>query len=1143
MKGNIRLLLSIWVAGQLLLGIYKTYGQNTVSMAKDRKQESKPLKTVLLTLEKKYKISFFYESKLIENKFIVTPIGAASTLEAELQQILSPLSLRFQKVRSQVYVILAEEKKQVTPVEPITDHLPSVNKEITNLNQYSSVIGKSELETIRIEKQVKGSITFGETASPLPGVSVTIKGTTKGTVTDANGVYNLPIPSTNTVLVFRFVGYETQEVSVGARTVVDIEMVEDVKALQEVVVVGYGFQTRRDLTGAISSIKSEAIMQQPITSVEQAPQGLTSGVQVIHNSGKPNMSVTIRIRGTGTVNSSDPLTVVDGIPLSTGSMKSINPNDVEAIEILKDASATAIYGARAANGVVMITTKRGTPGKTRFSLDSYAGIQHSWHRIPLLDAENYAKVNNEARHNANLYRSATQQLRLNPAFTDPALLGKGTDWLDAIFRTGSIQSHQLTISGGNEKSTFAISGNYFNNQGIIIHSGFQRLSFRVNSDHKLSRRLAMGNTLLLSGTREEPQVDNDEFNGLLSTAMRQEPTLPVRLPDGSFAGPTGNFSADARNPVQQAELEDVINKSLHVLGNAYAEYEFITGLRFRSTFNLELNVSTEDNYNPVYETGNRKNLTSSLYRSYSTGISLTWDNVASYTHVFNQIHNLTVTGGVSAQDVKTEFISASTFDFRSDDPSMRVLSAGIGVQKNYGDLWEVSLVGYLGRVNYVVKNKYLVTASFRVDGSSRFGKGNKYGAFPSGSIGWRITEEPFMAILPFLTEVKLRASWGRMGNQNINNYDFAQTLTSNLTYTLGDDQKRVTGIAPTMLANTDIQWETTTQTDAGVDFSLFKNHLFGTIDLFNKKTTDMLVYLPVHGSSGYTSAAPVNAGTVRNWGLEFALGYQFKKSDFSFRINGNASTIRNKVLSLGGGEPIVHGNTRAGDLAKTEVGRPISSFYGYRVAGIFQNQDEIDRYARQPGAVPGDFRFVDLNNDGRITEEDRSYLGSPFPAITLGLQTAITFKKFDFNLLFTGVLGNKVANSNKYYLESGSNAYNKSKYILNRWTGPGTSNETPRLTWDDPNNNTRASSWYIEDGSYIRVKNVQLGYSLSKKTLSFMGLTRMRVYISSQNLFTFTAYQGWDPEVGRPENSLDLGIDKALYPQARSFIAGLNIDF
>lgn len=968
---------------------------------------------------------------------------------------------------------------------------------------------------------VSGRVT-DQKGEPIPGVTVSAEGESIGTVTDLDGIFSLNVPDQAT-LVFSFIGYQTQRVSVGDRNIINISLIEEVSSMDEFVVVGYGTQSKRNVTSSIGSVTSEDIGNYPVQQVAQALQGKVAGLHIVQNSGAPGSSLTMRIRGIGTVNNSDPLYVIDG---NLGADPSdLDPSHIETIEVLKSASAAAIYGAQGANGVVLITTKSGTRGVANLQVDYYRGFQEVHKTMPMMNGRQFAATYNQALINSGR----------SPLFSNVDEIGQGTDWQNEIFRTAPIQNIGFSVNGGSDQGTYFISGGYFQQKGIVLNTDYSRISFRINSEYKVSPIISFGENLSLSyGLRNI--IPEFGSRNPVPNAWNMDPTTPVKNPDGTWGFP--KFS-DTKNPVAEATLYHNTTKRPSLNGSAYLTVAPHDNVVFRSQINLNLGFSDGYQFNPTYDIFPlQRNLVASVTRTGYQWSNWDWQNTVTYNASWGE-HDIEVLGGVTALSHHSEAISASgqgVPENANTDPNLRYLDlANIGQQVT-GNAGEYGMFSVLGRVNYSYKGTYLLTANFRSDGSSKFGSNNRYGAFPSFSAGWRISDEAFLKDLAFINDIKIRGGWGMLGNQNsLPNYAFANSLTSNLIYVFGQDVSQ--GQALTSEGNPDLKWETTRETDLGIDFLGFNSKVSFSANYYYKKTTDMLLRIPVAAYTGVQQAPFVNGGDVLNKGIELMLGYQSTQSDhFHYDVSVNFAHNTNEVTQLNNNQAAIFS---AGNYSRTVVGQPIATFYGYVTDGIFQTEEEVEHHAFQsPGTSAGDIRFKDLNNDGVINQEDRTNIGNPWPDFTYGINGNFRYRQFDLSLAFQGVYGNDIVGAWKYFTQ-GSNFYNYDLEMLNSWNGEGSSNSIPRLNVNDPNDNLRISSYFIEDGSYLRLKHLQLGYTLPSGTIK--QIKKLRLYVTGQNLLTLTNYPGFDPEIGSPGSSLDIGVDRGYYPQPRTITVGLNV--
>jgi len=997
-------------------------------------------------------------------------------------------------------------------------------------------------ESTNNTREVNG-VVLDEGGGLLPGASIAIKGTVIGTSTDLDGKFTIQVKTNKDVVVISYLGYKTQELIIGSKSKIKILLEQEANALDGVVVVGYGNQKVKELTGSIGFVNESTLKESSVPTVSQALQGKVAGVQVISDSGEPGGGIAVRIRGTGTFGNNDPLYVIDGFPTKSG-MSSVNPSDIASISILKDAAASSIYGARAANGVIIITTKKGKAGKSKISIDSYVGFQKSANRINVLNAEDYVNITKEGYRNSGLADDSFWENASN--YGSGKKYPIDTDWQDEVFRDAAIENHQFTFSGGSEKSNYLFSLGYYRLDGIVIGSGFERVSARINGSTKFSDKFKVGTNLSLSNSTTDLIPDDNSWTSVLFGALRARPTVPVRDETGAWGGNIGpaEYVGDGDNPVRLALQNYNKQKSYRALGNSYLEYNPIPNLSFKSSYGYDFLYSKGKDFNPTYVEGNSQVIQNELFENSSLATTWVWENTVNYNFDLNDNNHFEVFTGITKEQNSFETLNASRKNFPNNQKYIWYLGAGTGTRDNSGEASEYALLSYIGRVNYNYKGKYLFQANVRRDGSSRFGKSSRYGTFPSVSAGWVISDENFLKDVNVLNYLKFRASYGKLGNQDIySNYPWASTLDL-VYYPLGTSQTTESGYAPNSPSNPDVTWETSIQSNFGFDIKAFNNSVTLTADYFIKDTEDMLLRLPAPATSGYSTTAYTNVGKIRNSGLELALDYQSPSDrEFTYSVGGNFTKIKNEVKDLGSVDYIWSDQTYLGERwTRTEVGKPISQFFGYVADGLFQNVSEVADHAVQPSAQPGDIRFKDVNNDGKLDDKDRTYIGDPNPDFTFSTYVQTNFKNFDFSLRLYGSYGNDIYNGMIRQLETVSEPYNKWSYILDRWTGEGTSNSVPRVTRDDVNQNTRSSSRMVEDGSFLRIKNVQIGYSLPKDVLEKLKVERLRLYLSAENLHTFTSYRGFDPEMYQTKGSrTDLGVDRAKYPVASSFVLGINL--
>ena len=1000
---------------------------------------------------------------------------------------------------------------------------------------------------LQAQHTVSGRVTTPPGDEPVIGAIVQVKGTEIGTVTDLDGRFQVTVPNDASVLEIHYTGYTSQEIEVGIRSTVDVMLSESISQLDEVIVTGYGSQKRSNISGSVSTVNASEIAEQPILRVEQALQGRTAGVQVAQVSGSPGSALTVRVRGAGTINNSDPLYIVDGMPVD--GLDFLNPNDIESINVLKDAASAAIYGARGANGVVLITTKSGKrnqPGTVTYEM--YAGTQRAARLLDLLTAREYAVLQNEA------YVAAGKTPL--PEFANPDVLGEGTDWQEAIFTSAPISNHQLSIQGGGEKSAFALSGNFFNQDGIVggDKANFKRATVRLNGNHELKKWLTIGNNIGFTWFERDAIGENSQYNSPIIRALNIDPVTPIRKADGTYAYSTYT-DTDIANPVNGIEQTYNRWRTNRVLGGVFGEVKVLKNLQFRSTFSLDVTFALQRQFYPKFDLSNipeiseapaaEKSTTNSVSVANHTWRNLQLENVVTWTPAINTQHDLTLIAGTTALSNRYDGSGGANTNL----PSNRWEDAYIGntidpieSQSAWQTANESALLSYFGKANYAFDDTWLLSATLRVDGSSRFGANNRYGVFPSFSAGWIISHANSWNrdIIDFL---KLRASWGQNGNDRIGDYSFTTVVSSGQNYTFGPDETITNGSVALNAANPDLKWETISQTDVGVDMEMYDGRINLTADYYLKKTSDMLYASPIPLVAG--TAAPIqNVATAENRGVELSLGYRNVSGQLKYALTGNISFIKSEVTSLGtGGEPVYSGYIQAANAnaSKTDVGHPLAAFYGYVTDGIFQTQEEVEAGAFQnAGTAPGDIRFKDLDGNGVIDVNDQTYIGNPTPDFTYGFSGELEWKGIGLNFFFQGTQGNDIFNNTVRY---DFTYVNRPASVLDRWTGTGTSNDEPRVNLSDPNQNARVSDRFIEDGSYLRLKTIQLSYSLPSKVINRLGVEKCKFYISGHNVFTLTKYEGYDPDIGSIGGPLELGIDRGFYPLARTVMGGVSLTF
>lgn len=1004
------------------------------------------------------------------------------------------------------------------------------------------------------EKLVSGTITDDE-GLPLPGVNIFVRETTIGTTSDFDGYYEIAIPAiiSKPVLVFRFVGFLEQEIPVGTKALINVSLQSDVKLLDEMVVVGYEVRRKADVIGAVSSIKMDELNSLPVSGLDEALQGRAAGVNITSNTGMPGEGVKIRIRGVGSINSSnDPLFIVDGIP-TANALNVLHPNDIESVDILKDASSTAIYGSRANNGVVLITTRKGVKGKPRIEFNSQVGFQQHGKLTEMANTAQYVEMYNEAAQNDNAF---IDNPRLQRKYIEPdfAATLPDVDQLEAIFRNGFIQNQNLSISGGDDKLTYLISGNYFSQEGIIIGSDYERMSGKVSLSSKLSDIIKIGTNINV--TKSDNNLigsSGDGYGGnggsVVRYAMFRTPAIAIRDANGEFVDlpERQDLLGDGYNPVGLATYMSNNLGQKRFFGDVNLQAKILPTLTFTSTFGGDILVSQGRRFDRNWGTNNRINNPNRLTIADGTDQSWTWSNVLSYNKLFGVKHDFSAILGSEAIKGTGYYHSSTQQDFPDQTDILVFLGNGLGNTMVNEDRWGYSLLSFFGKANYTYNGKYLFSGTLRRDGSSRFSPDNRWGTFYSVSAGWRLDKEAFLAEADNINMLKLRVGYGAIGNQEIGNYAYSDQVGYNYDYPFGGTLNR--GYAISVLGNQNLQWETSEQFNVGIDLGLWEDKLIASLDFYNKVNENMLVREPIPPSAGYAEPAWVNKGKILNQGIDLELNYRNTFNEFYIEVGGNVGFLHNEVLELP--SPILNGRIDNGVFAtRSEVGSPVGSFYLYEMDGIFQDELEIFTSAYQGVNVrPGDVKYVDQNGDGLIDEKDRKHVGSSIPKFTAGLNLAAAYKQFDLGMFFQAATGHKIYYQVATDIEGFYRSFNiTERYYDERWTGPGTSNTQPRASWASKANNTRPSTRFLEDGSYIRLKNIQLGYTFNTDVTGRIGIQKLRIYVNAYNLLTFTKYPGLDPEMTTSNNSAGegdaaAGIDWGTYPVARSYNFGVQLSF
>ena len=1097
-------------------------GQELLKKKISLKIKSEEIKNILSEIERLSGGRFMYSPEIIQSSRRVSIMARNEEVATVLNRLLQPIGIRYEVVNN--YIILSRKNDIVGIL----------------YQSVSSIDNESPLKTIR------GKVT-SENGDPLGGVSVAAKNAKVGTATDSKGDFALTLDDQVTTLVFTHVGYITREVTLNEGSNLSVVLHVDAKGLSDVVVVGYGQVKKNDVTGAVSTIPVREMKKLAVTSIDQALQGRAAGVLITQNSGAPGGSTTIRIRGGNSIQGdNEPLYVIDGVPfkndgVSTGSsfnvLSTLNPNDIESVSILKDASSTAIYGSRGANGVVIITTKRGKAGKPVITFESYYGIQKIRRKYPVLSGGEYAAFLNDV--NINDGRA--------PIFSQVQIdsIGKGVDWQDEIFERAPISNYQLSMSGGDEKTQYAMTAGYFNQDGVVKKSGFERYSFRINLDKRINDRLKIGNSLSINRTTTDQSRTDGTLGsaGLVTIAALQfPPIVPIRNSDGSYVitSPYLNFTAD--NPVALALDSKNRNTAYRIFGNLFGEYRIIEGLTFKVIVGVDGILQKQGVYTPRTVSSG---LSQGGFASVSNTQSLTWinENLLTYNKAIGLDHHINLLAGYTQQANRTESSSSSSRNFVDDNLGYNNLALGSVALVPNSSVNTWGLKSYLGRVNYNFKNKYLVTASIRADGSSRFGKNNRYAYFPSGAVAWKISEEPFFGAGNVFSELKLRASYGLTGNQDgIGNYP-AYSLLGTQNYVFGNVVS--TGVGPAQIANPDLSWETTKQADIGLDMGLLNGRLTLTADVYLKKTRDLLLNLTIPSTSGFSSAIK-NLGSVENKGIELTISSRNLTGEFQWNTDLNVSTNKNSVTDIGGAKEIFAGEVA--NIAQSlnsgviRVGLPLGSFYGYITDGVYQTAAEISKLSDAQAKKPGDRKYRDLNNDNVINDLDRTVIGTAQPKYIGGFTNTFSYKGIELSVFLQGVYGNDILNANRFELEYLNGTNNQSKDVLRRWSLTNTNTDIPRATSTRPAN--RISTRQIEDGSYLRLKNIQLAYTFPASFVDALKVQSIRLHVSLQNFVTWTNYSGFDPEVNRfGQDSRSQGFDYSGYPAAKTVFFGLNVGF
>jgi TonB-linked SusC/RagA family outer membrane protein len=983
-------------------------------------------------------------------------------------------------------------------------------------------------------KTITGTVTGA--GLPIPSANILIKNTDRGTATDFDGNYSIEA-SPSDVLIFSYVGYVTKEIKVGDQTVINVELEEDLNQLDEIVLIGYGSVKKKDLTGAVSTVEGEELEKRTVTSIQETLSGQLPGVQV-SSSGAPGSEAQVTVRGFSTLNNNSPLFVVDDVPLDD--IGFLSPNDVESVQVLKDASATAIYGSRASNGVIIITTKRGKAGKLSVSVDAYSSFQTVGNTPDLANATEYARTINQGRLNDGD----------TPLYENPENFGAGTDWFDVVTQDALLNNIAINVNGGSEKIKVSSGLSYQTQDGLEKGSDFERITARLNSEFKILDNLSLTQSFSIG------QSFTTNGPGLIFDALRLEPITSPYLPAYEQPAALNEFSifsptiTDVPNALGRLARNFNEVNFLRGVGTLALNWEIIEGLSLKTQFSANFSTYEQNRFTPnFFIEPDDQQILNSVERNHNNRMNTVWNNILSYNKTIKD-HDFGLMGGIIFEGREHRTLYGRGLNTPSNDPDLRFLDAATEGFFTSGNNENYNLISYIGRLNYNFKSKYLLTATFRADGSSLFPDDNKWGFFPSISGAWVVSDEDFINNEGVLSYLKLRAGWGQIGNDNRNSLPQNARLTTivNDFTTVGSEQNLYVAAVPGNVGNANLQWETVEDINLGIDAKFFESKLGINLDVYQRKTFDMLMpqSIPAYLGSGF-DAQWANVGNFETRGFDLGINFKADIGQVKSNFTLNISHFKPEATKLADGEAVLDGNDQRLDLlARTEEGRTPGQFFGFVTDGIFQNQTEINSHSDQfgniiqPNAQPGDFRFRDLNGDGQLTDEDRTFIGDPTPDFTFGFKMAFEYKNFDFNALFTGTYGNDAINVARAYIGNGGELYNSYAGVLaNSWNGEGSTNSEPRISIDDPNGNFRYSDYYVEDGSFLRFQNFQLGYSFPETFLKKAGLARARVYLSGENIFTLTSFSGLEVDLG---GSATLrGVEYGSYPIPRTLSIGINL--
>ena len=1123
----------------------------------ESRSRAKSLKDFLIDLGRQHQVSILFEEETVKNIMITGTASQQSEnkLEKQLSDLLKPLNLRFKKAGKEAYVIVSRSEKKVSEAA-----IATIEKEGITPVSSETPTGKSDVSIAKINKVnsedviVKGTVT-DERGDGLPGVSVVIKGSQRGVSTDGSGKYEITGTGTNAVLIFSFVGYLPKEETIGNRSLIDVSLAIDNKTLDEVVVIGYGTARKKDLTGAVSVVGRREFGDVAATSAQQLLQGKIAGVQIVNSSGLPGSNAKIIIRGVGSLTNSDPLYVIDGI--QGGDINSVSPYDIQDITVLKDAASVAIYGASAANGVVLITTKKGKAGTPKVTYNGYVGVAQAWKKLDMLDAPQYVQLVKNI--------DAAQGNKVPDKLNTPDVLVTRTDWQKEIFRTAKLTEHHVNVTGGSEKATYNFSAGYTNQEGIMKDYGYQRINLRTQLEQQIGKKIRLGETINFKYNRTTGNVAS------FAEALRMPPYAPTMDPTnlGGYSKVTSILDQnDAMNPLPGIYLSEKLSRGVSNLFQLWGEVDIISGLKFRTQANIGLSNSNSYNYTGEYLNGNTKT-DRKIDESYSFSVSPIVENILTYTKTIGRHDFSVMAGNTYNEGNRSRSVNLTGAGFTNDlikqigvSKSNSITSAGSGIYASRS---------YFGRLTYSFHDRYLINASLRQDINPSFGKEFRKGNFPSVGVAWKVANEDFMKNVSFISDLKLRGSWGITGNANVGLFLTDPTVyrgygNNNIVYSFGESKAFQQGASVTRVPNPFLKWEETTQTDFGLDFGLLQNRIQVSLDYYKRNSKDLLldVKLPVSTGLGdiYNDASMVqNAANAINKGFEAALSYSGQSGDFNYSVSGNVGYNKNNVVSLGNGGPIVSGSTNGGiNITRTDMGAAIGSFYGFQVDHVVSSAADVTKYNElaigkgfktyQDGLKAGDIVYRDLNGDGQITDLDQTFLGSAIPVWTYGGSVNLSYKALDLSMGLAGIADSKIYNALRYWTEGTTRPFNSSTAVLNAWKKDGDITDMPRSGQNTPSN-LRASDRFLENGSYMRLRNLTLGFSIPKTILSSTTgrvFSSFRIYVTAMNLLTLTNYKGYDPEVSASVNDaksfiFTKGVDTGQYPQPRTFLLGLQVGF